>query len=187
MISKSNRKKTTNKKCFRDRKRMSNEERTEKAVQIGKAIENAQLTEYEQQVLDGEKAAVQSVKKDVKSKRISVRMTEAQYQQISKKCKNEQGEQLLTITDFIRQSALSKKNKIIAQEHPLDRFKLAVASEIATGITEIVHFIDSELDQRAGNYEVDDCLAIIDRLESLEEVASYLLIPSSENKKKRMH
>jgi len=190
MINIRNRMKVTNKKCLSDRKPMSKQEIKEKAVKISNAIESAQLTQEDKQELKDGQAGVKSVKKDLKSKKISIRMTETQYEVISKKCKNKQGEKLITITDFIRQAALSNKNTIVAEEHPLDRFKLAVAGEIATGITDVVHFIDADLDQRAEDYCIDDCLEIIARLEAIEEVSSYLLMPASDEdkmKEKRCH
>jgi len=161
-------------------RRIGKEVRQAQAALISSAIESErQKQQAKQELKAAAEEANKSVKKELKTKKISIRLTENQYQLIAKQCKNSKGEQLITITDFIRQAALTKKNTIIAQEAPLDRFKLAVASEIATGITEIVHFIDAELDQRAGNYEMNDCLEIIDRLESLEEIASYLLIPTA--------
>jgi|GEM_PF-5581246 len=161
------------------RRRIGKEVRQAQAVLISNAIESERQKQQAKQKLKAEEGTNKSVIKELKTKKISIRLTENQYQLIAKQCKNSKGEQLITITDFIRQAALTKKNTIIAQEAPLDRFKLAVASEIATGITEIVHFIDAGLDQRAGNYEMNDCLEIIDRLESLEEIASYLLIPTA--------
>jgi len=162
-----------------NRKRVGVEIRKSQTALISNAIESAQQAQQGKQELKAEEEANKSVKKEPKAKKISIRLTENQYLAIARQCKNSRGEQLITITDFVRQSALSTKNTINAQEHPLDRFKLAVASEIAIGITEIVHFIDSKLDQRSENYDVGNCLEIIERLESLEEITSYLLLPTN--------
>jgi len=181
-----NRMKEANRAYLRDIKKLSAKEQRGKAIKISTAIESTQRTQQGKAVVNRKNGSVKAKEKELKNKKISIRLTESQYREITKKCKNKEGEQLITITDFIRQAVLSKKNKIIAQEHPLDRFKLAVASEIAVGITDIVHFIDSELDQCTESYAIDDCLEIIERLELLEERASYLLMPTteySENKK----
>mgnify|MGYP000311779787 FL=1 len=186
----SNRKIKTNTKAKENRSRLSKEERKEKAIAIAAAIESATIFLREGEHEHDKTAAEQLGKKNKKSKRVSIRFTDEQYKFIEKKCKNSNGEQLITITDFVRQSAISTKNIINAHEHPLDRFKLAISSEIAAGITDVVHFIDTDLDQRSGNYDVDDCREIITRLEAIEEVASYLLIPTEEEAKckdRRIH
>jgi len=96
------------------RRRIGKEVRQAQAVLISNAIESERQKQQAKQKLKAEEGTNKSVIKELKTKKISIRLTENQYQLIAKQCKNSKGEQLITITDFIRQAALTKKNTIIA-------------------------------------------------------------------------
>jgi len=111
-----------------------------------------------------------------KSKVISFRVTAEEYEQLHFQCLNEYGEKLLTVSKLAKLTALGL-SKAKAMEQPLERYRLAIAAEIAMSMTDIVHKLDSGLEETESETYLSENGKIIIALENIQKKASMLLAP----------
>ncbi len=111
-----------------------------------------------------------------KSKVISFRVTAEEYEQLHFQCLNEYGEKLLTVSKLAKLTALGL-SKAKAMEQPLERYRLAIAAEIAMSMTDIVHKLDSGLEETENETYLSENGKIIIALENIQKKASMLLAP----------
>lgn len=73
---------------------------------------------------------------------VSFRITEEQHMELVARCKNSHGEHLLTPSEYARYTVLHQR---IAQpnEQPLERYRLAIAAQLATSLSDIVQYLES--------------------------------------------
>lgn len=114
------------------------------------------------------------------SRVISFRVSSEQYEQIRSQCFGVSGEQLLTFTEFARQSVLTQR-VIRPTENSLDRYRISVAAEMAVGVTNIVQVLDEFMDLADENLAMQELILIIHNLEAIQNKANRLLAPFAEN------
>ena len=111
---------------------------------------------------------------------ISFRVTDEQYEQIHFQCLNAHGELLMTVSELAKHAVLnlpkSKKG-----EQPLERYRLAIAAEMAMSVTEIVHQLDQRIDTTDIAFELSETGKIIKSLEDIQEKVGLLLSPLAES------
>jgi hypothetical protein len=116
-----------------------------------------------------------------KNRVLSFRVTEKQHAEIVARCKNNHGEQLLTPSEFARYTVLHQR-MIQPSELPLERFRLAIAAQLATAVTEMVQYLDAATPI---SYEKDihGFQHVCDELAKIQ--ASILLLLNNTNKLQR--
>lgn len=77
-----------------------------------------------------------------KTRVISYRLTEEQYAELVARCTNRHGEQLLTPAEYARYTTLHQS---VAKpiELSLERYRLAIAAQLTTSVTDMVQALDS--------------------------------------------
>jgi len=111
-----------------------------------------------------------------KSKTISFRVTEQQYEQIHFQCCNAHGELLMTVSELAKHSVLNLP-KLQGSEQPLERYRLSIAAEMAMSVTEIVHLLDQKTNPDDTTYELSENGKIIKALEAIQNKVGMLLTP----------
>ncbi|HEY8034711.1 MAG TPA: hypothetical protein VIF37_03880 [Methylobacter sp.] len=76
-----------------------------------------------------------------KCKVVSFRLTEEQHALLVARCNNSHGESLMTPSEYARYTVLHQR---IAQpsDVPLERYRLAIAAQLATAVTDTVQYLD---------------------------------------------
>lgn len=76
-----------------------------------------------------------------KSKVVSFRLTKEQHALLTARCYNKHGELLMKPSEYARYTVLYQR---IAQpsNEPLERYRLAIAGQLAKAVTDMVHYLD---------------------------------------------
>lgn len=120
-----------------------------------------------------------TTKDNTKSEVICFRVTKEEYERLHFQCLNEYGEQLLTVSNLAKLTMLGL-SKAKAMEQPIERYRLAIAAEMAMAITALVHKLDTELDETDNELLLSEHGKIIIELENIQKRASILLAPLTE-------
>lgn len=113
-----------------------------------------------------------------KTRVVSFRVTNEQYEGIQTMCTDDFGEKLVTIAEYARHSTLAQRVTKIS-ENPLDRYRVAVAGEMATGITSIVQMMDELIDMTSDKFSIVDLMEVVKHLEAIQNKTELLLRPIS--------
>jgi len=120
------------------------------------------------------KQKLSSKENKTKSKIISFRVTEQQYEQIHFQCCNEYGELLMTVSELTKHSVLNLP-KSQGSEQPLERYRLAIAAEMAMSVTKIVQQLDQKINSDDTTYELSENGKIINALDDIQNKMGILL------------
>lgn len=110
---------------------------------------------------------------------VSFRVTNEQYEEIQTMCTDDSGEKLVTIAEYARHSTLAQRVTKIS-ENPLDRYRVAVAGEMATGITSIVQMMDELIDMTDDKFSLVDLMEAVKHLDAIQNKTEVLLRPISD-------
>jgi len=102
----------------------------------------------------------------IKSRVISFRVTAEQHKEMSNKCNDAEGVQLIKLAELARLSLLTQRVVNITED-PLDRYRLAIAAEMSSGITSIVQVLDRFMDMNEGQISLSDFVKITQYLEAI--------------------
>jgi 4-hydroxy-3-methylbut-2-enyl diphosphate reductase IspH len=86
--------------------------------------------------------ATEKVQKNRRERVISFRVTSDQYQEIIQRCTNSHGELLMTPSDYARYSTFHQSMDQ-ASEWPLERYRMAIAAQLTTAVSDMVLAMDS--------------------------------------------
>jgi len=143
-------------------------------------LKEEQTVQSSKNNLDEDGASQNTTTKDkTKSEVISFRVTKEEFEHLHFQCLNEYGEQLLTVSKLVELTMLGR-SKTKAMEQPLERYRLAIAAEMAMAITALVHKLDTKLEETDNEIYLSEHGKIIIELENIQKRASMLLAPLSE-------
>ena len=143
-------------------------------------MENSEIRKINK-IINAQSTDIQTKKSCATGSRvISFRVSGEQYEQIRSQCFTVTGEQLLTLTEFVRQSVLTQRI-VRPIENSLDRYRMSVAAEMAVGVTNIVQVLDEFMDLADENLAMQELILIIHNLEAIQDKATQLLAPFAEN------
>ena len=114
-----------------------------KRTQKTKARDNSDKSELAgSQSNQQETAQVTAILMPPRSRVVSFRLAGEQYSELVVRCQNSHGEQLLTPSEYARHTVMHQR---VAQpsELPLERYRLAIAAQLATAVTDIAQGLDS--------------------------------------------
>lgn len=146
------------------------------------AIVPAQVNGAEVKKVTGAAKTIDTQVSESKTRVISFRVTTEQYKEIMNKCSDAQGVQLITLAEMARLSLLTQR-VIKVTEDPLDRYRIAIAGEMASGITEIVQMLDQFIDMNEYQFLLSDFVKIIQYLETIQRTAEELMTVAPSYKK----
>jgi len=136
--------------------------------------ETVEVTEIPEAIVASDILGNEGAQSGSKTRVISCRVTAVQYDEILKKISDEYGGQRMTLAEFFRQSMLSQRVKKIT-EHPLDKYRLAIAAEIDAGLTAIVQVLDEIMDMSEERYDLVTLVEILQRLEVIQNMSEGFL------------
>ena len=73
---------------------------------------------------------------------VSFRITEEQYADLVIRCINSHGERLISVSDFARYTVMHQRS-IQPSELPLERYRLAIAAQLATAVSDMIQELNS--------------------------------------------
>ncbi|MGD7037274.1 hypothetical protein [Methylotuvimicrobium buryatense] len=89
------------------------------------------------------KQSKKQVKAPTRTRTISFRVTEEEYKNLVNRCTNKHGERLMTPSDFARYSTLNYTTSTVKHEDPLERYRIAIAAQLTTKLSELIISVDS--------------------------------------------
>lgn len=114
-----------------------------KRTQKAKALHNSDQSKLAgSQSNQQQTAQVTTIVMPPRSRVVSFRLAAEQYSELVTRCQNSHGEQLLTPSEYARHNVMHQR---VAQpsELPMERYRLAIAAQLATAITDIAQGLDS--------------------------------------------
>jgi hypothetical protein len=114
-----------------------------------------------------------------KCKVVSFRLTEEQHALLIARCNNSYGESLMTLSEYARYTVLYQR---VAQpsDVPLERYRLAIAAQLATSVTDMVQYLD-QVTPVSSEKHVHGFQHVCDELAKIQ--GSILLLLSTDNLK----
>jgi len=153
------------------------EELEERQLTSIESLKEDQIDKSAESHSDEDKATKDTIiKAKTKSEVICFRVTKEEYEQLHFQCLNEYGEQLLTVSKLAKLTVLGL-SKAKTMEQPLERYRLAIAAEMAMAITALVHKLDTDLEETDDEVVLSEYGKIIIQLENIQKKASMLLAP----------